>query len=107
MEQLPGHNRVEQKAQCILGNKEFIEKIKPALRDKSRLKEIPKRERLVFRPSLEQVLITVKKKGKVGRDKAIVSAHLEYGYTLSEIARHLGLQYTTISISKIVKKGLL
>jgi plasmid maintenance system antidote protein VapI len=38
------------------------------------------------------------------RNEAILSAHLEYGYSLSEIARHLGLHYTTIS--KIVKEGL-
>ena len=46
----------ELKAQCILGSKEFIEKLKPALRDKSKVREIPKEQRLAFRPSLEELL---------------------------------------------------
>ncbi len=94
----------ELKAQCILGSRKFIEKIKPALKDKSMLTEIPKRERFVFRPSLDQLLSEGKWKNKEGRNEAIVSAHLEYGYSLSEIARDLGLHYTTIS--KLVKQGL-
>jgi REP element-mobilizing transposase RayT len=92
------------KAQCILGSREFIEKIKPALREKSKLMEIPRRERLAFRPSLEQMLSKEKRENRQTRDRAIISAHLEYGYSLSEIARHLGLHYTTIS--KIVRSGL-
>jgi REP element-mobilizing transposase RayT len=94
----------ELKAQCILGSRKFIEKIKPALKNKSMLTEIPKRERFVFRPSLDQLLSEGRWKDKEGRNEAIVSAHLEYGYSLSEIARDLGLHYTTIS--KIVKQGL-
>jgi len=92
------------KAQCILGTEEFIQKIKPALQDKSTLTEIPRRERLFFRPSLEQFLEKENGEDIEGRNKAILSAHLEYGYSLSEIASHLGLHYTTIS--KIVKQGL-
>jgi len=94
----------ELKAQCIFGSREFIEKIKPALKDKAMIAEIPKRERFVFRPSLDQLLSEGRWKSKEGRNEAIVSAHLEYGYSLSEIARHLGLHYTTIS--KIVRQGL-
>jgi len=29
--------------------------------------------------------------------KAIVSAYRDYGYTLSEIAEHLGVHYSTVS----------
>lgn len=93
----------ELKAQCILGSREFIEKIKPALKDKSMVTEIPKRERYVFRPPLDQLLSEGRWRSKEGRNEAIVSAYLEYGYSLSEIAKHLGLHYTTIS--KIVKQG--
>ena len=81
-----------------------IEKIRPALEDGSMLKEIPKRERFVFRASLEQLLGNQDGETREERNEAILSAHLEYGYSLSEIARHLGLHYTTIS--KIVKEGL-
>jgi REP element-mobilizing transposase RayT len=89
------------KAQCILGGKEFIEKIMPMLKEKSQLTEIPKRERFAFRPSLEQLLPVGEQNIKTKRNQAIQAAHIDYGYTLSEIARHLGLHYVTIS--RIVK----
>lgn len=92
------------RAPSILGTEGFIEKIKPALEDKFHLREFPRRERLVFRPSLERLLEKGQRKNKRGRNEAILSAHLEYGYGLLEIARHVGLHYTTIS--KIVKQGL-
>lgn len=91
-------------AQCILGGREYIEKISPALRDKSRLIEIPRRERLAFRPDLENLLSGEALRSKKRRNRVILSAHLEYGYSLTEISRHLGLHYTTIS--KIVRKNL-
>lgn len=95
----------ELKAQCILGGKEFIEKLKPALKDKSMLKEIPKDQRLVFRPSLEKLFPPDKLKTKKVRNEVIQKAYFNYGYTLTEIARHLGLHYATIE--KIIKKEML
>jgi predicted transcriptional regulator len=41
--------------------------------------------------------------GRDDRNRAIVAAHVRYGYTLSEIGRHLGIHYTTVS--KIIKAG--
>ncbi|MEW6378963.1 MAG: hypothetical protein AB1611_05085 [bacterium] len=89
------------KARSILGDQDFIEKIEPALKDKSALEEIPIRERLAFRPSLEQLLSEAKHqdiserhskvKARGERDKAILSVHVHYGYTLSEIGAYLGL----------------
>ena len=90
----------ELKGQSILGNKEFEEKLKPALSDKSALKEIPIVDRFALRPSLENIFINIQEKRE--RNKLIRKAHLDYGYTLSEIGNHLGLHYTTIS--NIVKK---
>jgi len=92
----------ELKAQCILGGKEFIEKLTPALKDKSMLKEIPKEQRLVFRPSLEKLFPPDKLKTKEVRNEVIQKAYFNYGYTLTEIARHLGLHYATIG--RITKK---
>ena len=89
------------KTQCILGGREFIEKVSPWLKDKSEFGEIPKRERFAFRPTLTDLLNKQTTRSKEARNKAIVIAHLEYGYSLSEVARYLGLHYTTIS--KIVK----
>jgi hypothetical protein len=86
----------------VSGDKEFEEKLKPALRDKSALKEISQVDRFALRPSLENIFLNMQ--GKRERDESIRKAHLDYGYTLSEIGRHLGLHYTTIS--NIVKKCL-
>jgi putative transposase len=87
----------ELKDQCVLGTREFIEKISPALKSKSEQLEIPRRERLVFRPSLEDLFPEKTKAHRNKRNKAVRVAHLTYGYGLSEIANLLGLHYTTIS----------
>ncbi len=60
-------------------------------------------QRLVGRPALDDVLSESTSSIRQERDKAIIMAHLEYGYTLSEIAKHIGLHYTTIS--KIVRRN--
>jgi hypothetical protein len=85
------------KSQCILGGKDFLEKIKPALKDKRELIEIPKRERLADRPTLEEVLSTDNWRTRKERNILIHKAHFEFGYTLTEIANHLGLHYSTVS----------
>jgi hypothetical protein len=92
----------EVKGQCVLGDEEFMERIKPALKDKSRVKEIGKRSRLVWRPTLDSLFGNPGRVERRSRNSLIQSAHLEFGYTLVEIGRHLGLHYTTIS--KIVNK---
>ena len=91
----------ELKAQCILGSREFIEKLKPRLKDKSMIKEIPREQRLAFRPLLEELFAADLVASRQARNKAIVKAHLGYGYTLSEIAKHLGVHYATIG--RIIK----
>jgi putative transposase len=95
----------EVKAQCILGSKEFIEKLKPALKDTSKVREIPEEQRLAFRPSLEELLPPEKAAKKEQRNEAIHKAHVNYGYTLSEIAWHLRLHYATIG--RIIKGAML
>lgn len=92
------------KAQCILGGREFIGRISPVLRQKSELTEIPRRERFAFRPRLAEVLGRMTGRSRVERNRAIRLAYLEYGFTLTQIARHLGLHYTTVS--KIVNQKL-
>lgn len=91
------------KSQCILGSEEFMNRIEPALRGKALIEEIPRNDRLAFRPSLA-VILGARHRDRTERNKAILMAHLEYGYTLAEIAGGLGLHYTTVS--KVVKKGL-
>jgi REP element-mobilizing transposase RayT len=91
-------------AQCLLGGREFIEKISPALKEKSNLVEVSRQERFAFRRSLEDLMGESAQESKAERNRAIALAHLEYGYTLSEIGRQLGLHYSTIS--KALEKHL-
>ncbi len=85
-------------AQCILGSRKFLEKLKPALKEKTGLTEIPKEQRLAFRPPLSEIFPpNAQKATREKRNRAIHEAHLENGYSLAAIARHLGLHYSTIS----------
>lgn len=85
--------------QILLGEEEFIEKYKDLLSDKEHIKEIPKPQRYVSRPKLSKLL--AKEDSRNRRNKGIHSAHVKYGYTLKEIADHLGIHYTTVS--KVIK----
>ncbi len=79
-------------SQMFLGEDNFIEKLRGFIRGKETLKEIPRVQRYVTRPSLEEMFKEKKVKGK-----PVYRAHVTYGYTLKEIAEHLGVHYTTIS----------
>jgi DNA-binding MarR family transcriptional regulator len=76
------------KGQLFLGQENFIEEIKHLLRGKERLKEITREERYLTRPAL--------------KDQVMYEAHLQYGYTLKEIAEYIGVHYTTVS--RAIKK---
>ena len=94
-----GGDRVWEKleSQCILGGKGFLEQIGPALKDKSLLREIPKCQRLVSRPGLDELLSGHGTLEKKERNVLLRKAHREYGYSFAEIGRHVGLHYATVS----------
>ncbi len=52
--------------------------------------EIPRAQRAPARPALSELLA-------LGGEKAIADAYREHGYTLAEIAGHLGCHYSTVS----------
>jgi len=56
--------------------------------------------RWLYKKEFHQTAIKWKK-----RNKAIERAYFDHGYTMSEIARHLGLHYATIG--RIIKKEML
>ncbi|MEW6173319.1 MAG: transposase [Bacillota bacterium] len=85
----------ELQGQVLLGKEGFVEKFKDLLADKEKLKEIPRPQRYVGRPSLDKLFEGVDTKS--GRDRNVYDAHIKYGYTLKEIADHLGIHYTTVS----------
>jgi len=88
--------------QLLLGEEGFVEKLKSLLEDKRKIKEIPRFQRYVSRPSLDKIFSG--QKTKVQRDISINDAHMSHGYTLKEIADHLGIHYTTVS--KVIRKAV-
>jgi REP element-mobilizing transposase RayT len=86
------------KGQIYLGDDPFILAIKSLVQESSTLTEVPRMQRYADRPELKKLFQATE---HYDRDGAIVAAHAKYGYTLSEIGRHLGIHYTTVS--KIIK----
>jgi DNA-directed RNA polymerase specialized sigma54-like protein len=62
------------------------------LRGKEKLKEI-------IRPALKEIF---KGKAQKSKDQVIYEVHLQYGYTLKEIAEYIGVHYSTVS--RAIKK---
>jgi hypothetical protein len=91
----------ELQGQVLLGGEGFVEKFKDLLEDKKQVKEIPRPQRYVSRPSLDKIFRG--KKAKAQRDISINAAHMSHGYTLKEIADYLGIHYTTVS--KVIAKA--
>ena len=80
----------------LLGTDSFVEQIVPLLSHQLKATEIPRRQRLAARPTLETLFQDVH--GKASRDERIYHAVHAYGYKLKEVADFLGLYYTTISV---------
>ena len=85
------------KGQIVLGEARFLERIKAFLKGNKEIREIPKAQRYATRPSLDELFTMENRNDKRLKDEAIVKAYTHYGYTLQEIAQHLGLHYTTVS----------
>ena len=85
------------RGQILLGDDKFVVRLKPYLKDVQEVREVPRVQRFVNRPLLEELFRDIKVKSKSIRNKMIREAHLSYGYTLVEIARVAGLHYTTVS----------
>jgi len=79
----------------LMGSERFVEEMTPRLREASRRREIPRRERLVSRPSLDELFAGVER--KEARDAKIYEATRVYEYTLTQLQEYLGLHYSTIS----------
>ena len=87
--------RDDLKSRRILGGEKFLEAMEPALREKRFVKEIPRCERLASRPSLKDLFEG--SFGKEERNVLIRRAHLDYSYSFTDIAKHIGLHYATVS----------
>jgi hypothetical protein len=87
----------EVRGQVLLGSERFVERLAPGLQDKRLLKEIPRRQRFAARPMLSQLFGAKTRTDRVRRNESIRRAHLDHGYSLTEIGRAVGLHYATIS----------
>jgi len=85
------------KGQIFWGTEEFIKQLKGLLNEKKGIKEVPKLQRYVARPSLSNLVRQEKGKMMKAEGKAIYGAYVDYGYTMKEIADYLGFHYATIS----------
>ena len=65
------------------------------MRGREQIKEIPKRQRYLGRPSLRELFTGAARKEK--RNKMILDAVLRHGYSQMEVAGHIGMHYSTIS----------
>lgn len=89
------------KGQALLGSETFVEKMRPLLECASGLKEIPRTQRLLHRPSLESLFTNTVQGDKALRNETIKKAFLDYSYSMAAIARSVGVHYSTVS--KVIK----
>lgn len=90
----------ELQGQVLLGDEKFIEEFKDILNGKQQIKEIPRKQRYIGRPTLKDLFGEVKNKN--ARNSQIYTAHVKFGYTLKEIADCLQIHYTTVS--KVIQR---
>ena len=83
-------------AQSLLGLEGFAEALRGHVTGRQKLREIPKEQRLIGRVSLKK-LFERAGRGKLTRDRLIAEAVYQHGYSQVEVARHLGLHYSTVS----------
>ncbi len=92
----------EVKGQSVLGEDKFAEEMAGYVKGARDMTEIPITQRYLDRPKLEEVISEAKGKK---RDEQVVAAVERYGYTQREVAKHLGLHYSTISRMLRLKTG--
>lgn len=87
-------------AQSLLGEEGFAEALKGYVKGQEKVREIPRAQRLIGRPTLKSLFTD---KTKSTRDRMIVKAVQEHGYSQTEVAHQLKLHYSTLS--RIVKRA--
>lgn len=87
--------------QIVFGGSDFVADIQNRIDEAKEIGEIPRVQRFPGRPPLKKLFLKQKILDKAARNKQIVVAHVQYGYTLKEIADQLKIHYTTVS--KVLK----
>ncbi len=81
-------------SQLFLGKEAFIDRLREVIPERTAVREIPKLQRFANRPPLKELFGEWKTRRR--RDEAIVAGYNTYGYEQKEIARFLGVHYTTV-----------
>ena len=82
-------------AQMVLGGPEFVESWRAKTENKRDIQVHPRVQRKAVRPALVSLLNREEAGGRAGLARQVREAHVFYGYTLAEIAKHLGIHYAT------------
>lgn len=80
----------------LLGSESFVERIKPLLHDASKDPGFASSYATVARPSLRDLV--TESADKMRRNRQVHQAVRNHRYTLQQVADHLGLHYSTISV---------
>lgn len=87
--------------QIVFGGADFVADIQGKLNEVKEIGEVSRAQRFPGRPPLTALFPKQEAQNKAARNKQIESAHMQYGYTLKEIADQLQIHYTTVS--KVLK----
>ena len=90
------------KGQSILGDGDFVNRLVDYARGYEEVKEIPKIQRYLNRPSLTEIF-KIARGEKRRRDRGIREAVKRWGYSEREVADYLRLHYSTIS--RLIRRG--
>lgn len=85
----------EVRNQVLLGSDDFVNELIDQLNKNKDVKEIPRNQRHIGRPSLDNLFNEDMLKDK--RNANIYEAFQKYAYSQKEIADHLGMHYSTVS----------
>jgi len=90
------------KGQSILGDEDFVSRLIDYAKGYEEVKEIPKVQRYLNRPSLTEIFKNVREE-KRKRDRGIAEAVNRWGYSEREVAEYLRLHYSTVS--RLIRRG--
>ena len=85
------------RSQILLGDDGFVDEFSDVAKGIEKLTEIPKSQRFLHRPALEQFLPKEARQDKKLRDRLVVEAVEVHGYDQKTVADHLQLHYSTVS----------
>jgi putative transposase len=91
------------KGQSILGEEDYAERLMEYIGGQRDIQEIPKQQRYLNRPGLDELLQNKGRKDKTKRNRLMRNAVVEHGYSQKEIADYLGLHYSTVS--RLIRSG--